>query len=428
MPQIIVRPRRAAVLGAGFGGLLAAAALSGVVDEVVVIERDRLPDEAVARRGVPQSAQLHNLLHPAHRDAEALVPGFVAALLAAGATRASVASDTDVFEIGRWMPKRDLGLAILSVDRPTIDHVLRGFVCALPNVEIRDRRTVTGLDVLDGSVAGVLTSTAEGAEDRIDADLVVDALGATSPVDRFLGDRGMQVPVEQREVAQWYCTCAFERPAELHGSSRYLLILPSAMCSRGGLASPVGTSGLSVSVSGISADKPPSDHDEYLRYAASLEDPALYELLVRCRPLTKPSLFRKMRVIWRHYERAEHPIVGLLPIGDAFANLNPLQGQGMSVAAMQATALASTARASTERRALTTEYLRRAAEPIRKAWDLAAITGPAGEERLPWSYLSALADRFETDADLHNLYVRVWHLLEPVDRLTSPDVRNRIVG
>jgi len=44
----------AVVVGAGIAGLTAARTLADRFDRVVVLDRDRLPDDPVPRRGVPQ--------------------------------------------------------------------------------------------------------------------------------------------------------------------------------------------------------------------------------------------------------------------------------------------------------------------------------------------------------------------------------------
>ncbi|WP_207922542.1 hypothetical protein [Micromonospora sp. KC606] len=62
---------RAVVIGASMGGLLAARALRERYAEMILLDRDDLPDEAISRRGVPQGRQLHVLLArpvPAHRS------------------------------------------------------------------------------------------------------------------------------------------------------------------------------------------------------------------------------------------------------------------------------------------------------------------------------------------------------------------------
>ncbi|NMO55252.1 hypothetical protein HH310_29215 [Actinoplanes sp. TBRC 11911] len=47
---------KAYVIGASLAGLLAASALAGRFDQVVVLDRDKLPDRAAPRRGVPPKA------------------------------------------------------------------------------------------------------------------------------------------------------------------------------------------------------------------------------------------------------------------------------------------------------------------------------------------------------------------------------------
>jgi 2-polyprenyl-6-methoxyphenol hydroxylase-like FAD-dependent oxidoreductase len=54
--------KRAIVIGASMGGLLAARALADHYGEVIVVERDALPDAYEPRKGVPQGRHLHGLL------------------------------------------------------------------------------------------------------------------------------------------------------------------------------------------------------------------------------------------------------------------------------------------------------------------------------------------------------------------------------
>ena len=49
----------AVVIGASIAGLLAARALSDYYEKVVVLDRDRLPDDPVARSGVPHMRHSH---------------------------------------------------------------------------------------------------------------------------------------------------------------------------------------------------------------------------------------------------------------------------------------------------------------------------------------------------------------------------------
>ena len=53
---------RAIVVGGGLGGLSAARALSDRFRQVVILDRDELPDDATPRPGVPQGKHPHGLL------------------------------------------------------------------------------------------------------------------------------------------------------------------------------------------------------------------------------------------------------------------------------------------------------------------------------------------------------------------------------
>ena len=67
---------RAVIIGAGMAGLAAAGALVGRFDDVIVLERDRLPERPEWRLGAPQGQHVHALLTagqraPGHRGGPA---------------------------------------------------------------------------------------------------------------------------------------------------------------------------------------------------------------------------------------------------------------------------------------------------------------------------------------------------------------------
>jgi 2-polyprenyl-6-methoxyphenol hydroxylase-like FAD-dependent oxidoreductase len=76
---------RAIVVGGGLGGLSAARALSDRFRQVVILDRDELPDDAAARPGVPQGKHPHGLLGGGLKALEQLFPGFGNELRRAGA-------------------------------------------------------------------------------------------------------------------------------------------------------------------------------------------------------------------------------------------------------------------------------------------------------------------------------------------------------
>jgi glycine/D-amino acid oxidase-like deaminating enzyme len=75
------------VIGAGMGGLAAAAVLSDHFEHVTVVERDLLSREALPRPGTPQSYHPHGLLRGGPETLCALFPGFELDLCQAGAVK-----------------------------------------------------------------------------------------------------------------------------------------------------------------------------------------------------------------------------------------------------------------------------------------------------------------------------------------------------
>jgi len=398
------------VVGAGMAGIAAAAALRVAGHTVTIVERDPLAFDAAPRRGVPQGHQLHNLLTRAQRHLEDLLPGFRDALLAEGAGEAGVSEETYVFEFGVEMPRRDLGMRLMCAPRPTIEHVARRLLLDGDGVTIVDGTQVEGLAVEEGQVSGVAVLR-DGRRGHLPAKLVVDASGTRAAGMRWLRAAGWsEPPVQASRIERWYVSTQVLRPREWVGRDAFWMIFPTAPRTRGGLVAPVESDRWYVSFSGGAGDEPPRTMADLRRYARTLEAPWIAELLEAGQPLTAPHRFRKPTATWRRYDLVGDPLSGLLPIGDAVASLNPLFGQGMSVAAWQAAELArllaEPAHAGEADVALTRGYLKHAAEPCRAAWRL-------GEEIEPPSPEAArtLAGELTADEALHREYVRSWHLV-----------------
>lgn len=378
-----------------------------------------MPTDATARRGVPQGDHLHNLLTRAQRHLEDLIPGFGASLRAEGASVAKVSLDTYVYELGVVMPRRDLGLELVSAPRPMIDHVARRqVVTGDRGVQVLDESSVTGIMVADGVVEGVTVESGR-ARRAIDADLVIDASGAGTRASRWLEDVGFPVPaVQDQERGQWYATTTFERPAEWVGDPTFFLVFPTSPNRRGGLVSPLGPAHWTVSVNGRRPDPVPRTIDDVLDHVRTLEDPAIARVLDRARCIGDMYAFRRVTAHWRRYDTLDAPLPGFLPLGDAIASLNPLYGQGMSIAAWQAHLLRDIL-TETDRTAvldlhnLTVQYLHAAASAIDWAWDLGALIDQELEAR------PKLVQRIFDDPEVHRHYLAVWHLLEPASSLGS---------
>ena len=129
--------KTAVVVGAGIGGLSAAAALARQFSEVIVLDRDTLPEGAQARLGAGQGAHIHQLLKAGEQSLERLLPGITQDFYKAGAKEMRVGRDVKVFDFGGWMDECDAGFSVTSLSRPAYEATLRKRAAALPGVSIR---------------------------------------------------------------------------------------------------------------------------------------------------------------------------------------------------------------------------------------------------------------------------------------------------
>jgi len=148
----------AVVLGGSAAGLCAAGALSAHFDQVLVLERDELPAEAVHRRGVPQSKHPHFLLNSGRRAIGELFPGFENDLIAAGGLHLMPSMDAAYLDREGWSARKRSAMTMIYGSRILIERVLRDKVRELADVTIREGVTVCGLTTTKDQVIGVETA------------------------------------------------------------------------------------------------------------------------------------------------------------------------------------------------------------------------------------------------------------------------------
>lgn len=341
-PARTPKPRaHALVVGAGVSGLLSARVLSESFDRVTLVERDALPDDAVARKGVPQSRHLHSLAARGSEILEGLFPGFDAELAAAGCPLLDQAADAVTALAPGRLPRFHSGITMRAASRALVERRIRARLERNPKIGFLPGREVVGLLPGSRGVSGVRTRLREGGSvEEIGADLVVDASGAGSRAPRWLEEMGYGAPRETVVDARLgYATRWYRVPEDFPGDWTGVAVLPGwPETTRGGTLRRVEGDLWTAVLIGTGGDYPPTDPEEFLAFAASLHSPAIHDAIKEAEPASPVYGYRRTANRLRHYERTRLP-GNFLVAGDAACVLNPSYGQGMTAAALSAMAL-----------------------------------------------------------------------------------------
>ncbi|MEW2579132.1 NAD(P)/FAD-dependent oxidoreductase [Streptomyces syringium] len=337
------RVRRAVVLGGGMAGMLAASALAGRADEVVVVDRDRMPAGAGARKGLPQARHAHLLMAGGARAVETLLPGTIDRWAAAGARRVGVPAGLVVLGPHGWFPRRPETHFMMACTRDLLDLVVREQVLARPGITLREGTEAVGLTGGAGRVTGVrVRDTGADAAETIEAGLVVDACGRGSRAARLLVELGLPAVREETvDAGLVYATRIFRAPA---GSENFPLVTVQAdararVPGRGATLVPIEGGRWLVTASGTRGGEPSREAEAFEPFLRTLRHPLIADLIAGAEPLTDVYLTRSTVNRRRYFERLPVWPEGFVVLGDALAQFNPVYGQGMSVAAQSAVAL-----------------------------------------------------------------------------------------
>ncbi|MFD4395906.1 FAD-dependent monooxygenase [Kitasatospora sp. NPDC058397] len=336
----------AVVIGGGLAGTVAAWALRGFAERIVVVERDRYPAEPTFRAGVPQGRHAHLVLEAGHRALEEMMPGINQELTEAGATRVAVSGDLKWLSSAGWMAQYPAQLAFLSCTRPVLDKAVLDRVRAEPSIEFLEGADVVGLLGSARTVTGVKVRDRgpERSEVReIPAELVVDAAGRTTSVPDWLAELGHPpVPEERVDAGVAYSSRLFHRPAGVDIGYKAIYVQTKAPdAPHLGVLLPVEGDRWIVSVAGMRGAEPEPGEAGFTKQLARLRDPSIREALQQAEPAGEVRGFVPGPGIRRHYERSAPD--GLVVVGDAASTFNPVYGQGVTVALFCARELRRTA-------------------------------------------------------------------------------------
>jgi 2-polyprenyl-6-methoxyphenol hydroxylase-like FAD-dependent oxidoreductase len=440
---------RAVVIGASMAGLLAARVLSEHFGEVVVVERDRLPDGPEFRNGVPQSRHAHALLRSGLEVLDRLFPGFSADLEAAGAVRLEPPRDLPWLNSAGWSGRFSAGVLVLSSSRELTESLVRDRLRATPNVAFRTRSEVIGLTAAQDRATGVLIRDRDGSRPdsvpatALTADMVVEASGRMSKVPDWLDQLGFERPRQTMINSHLGYASRVFRPARRF-DWKGLLIGATPDSPTGGGVFPLEGDRWMVTLGGYGrSHQPPIDEAGYRDFIRNLKTPVLFQALREAEPLGPIYGYARTENVRRHYEQLSQRLDRLVVVGDAACCFNPIYGQGMSVAGSEALALDACLRKPAGGGSLdgiTASAQKAIASAGNDAWlmatgeDLKYPTTEGGREgtsrieRTIQRYIQRVLLRSNHDVVVCRAFTRVAHLLDPPSALFKPNVVVRVLA
>ncbi|MEV8511462.1 hypothetical protein [Dactylosporangium sp. NPDC051484] len=425
---------RAVVIGGSLAGMAAARALAEHFASVVVIERDELADDTEPRRGVPQGGHGHVLLVAGQRALDTLFPGLMAELVAAGAVEFDPGMDLSFFRFGAIWPRVRTQLRLVTASRPMLERAVRRRVRALAGVEVRTGIAVSAL-VGDGErITGVRLDD----DTVLDAGVVVDCSGRGGRSQQWLRDLGHREPrVTEMKIGVGYATRLYRRrPTDL-GDARAAFALPDPPSElRAGLALPIEGDRWVVSLGGWHSAFP-RDEAAFAAHAASLPHPGLAGIVADGEALSDITVCTLPVSRRRHFEELHGAPAGYLALGDAVCSFNPIYGQGMTCAAIEAVELGRLLeRHAAVTATLSLEYHRRAARVVATPWRFAsggdfAYPQTAGVRPRGVALVNAYARRVQlasmVNQDVRQVFTSVQHLIMDPAALSTPAMVARVL-
>jgi flavin-dependent dehydrogenase len=432
---------KAIVIGGGMAGLLSARVLSEYYAEVIIIEKDDLPAKPEIRAGTPQAFHPHRFTPRGKMIVERLFPGFNDELLTCGATSTQnkIIHQTNQYgSLEMPNPENDA-----TFSRALLEWVCRQRVKKISNVKFLTKVDVIGLLMTSDQavVTGVHVRARGqlGQQKTLGADLVIDTSGRSSKLGKWLQHLGFDVPSPDiLKVSLGYSTRHYKIPSHL--SVKWDVIRIEGDASNRTLTGVFSTIENNIAETVLycpGGHYPTTNIDEYEQEIAKLANPLIAEVLQELEPITAPRGYRVTELFRQHFEEMEQWPSGLLVLGDAFCNVDPIFGQGITIAAIEVEMLESCLREQRNRPLPNFErnILQKMNEIVEPAWWLNCAAD------LPWQGVSyvgkplkgiefaqkyfALYMKHATtkhNFELYGLYWAVNSLLLPLNTIINPQI------
>ncbi len=434
--------KTAIVIGSSIAGLLTARVLSKHFQSVTLVERDKVEDQPIARKGQPHTRHLHGLLVHGLQTLCEYFPDLLDGLRSSGNEELDMGLSMRWFCNGNYRTRFEFGWKSLSTSRPFLEWQIRRRVLALPQIRLVDEHSVLKLLATGDSrrITGVELAKRESKDkaQALFADLIVDASGRGSVTPRWLQALGYAKPEESTVTCgAGYTSRLYERNAQDPNGKEWVFITPEAPNEyRAGGAFPIENNRWIVSLGGWHGNHAPADEAGFMAYAKSLPAPDVYDIIKRSLPASDIVVHKFPASQRRHYEKLRNFPEGYLVLGDAVCSFNPLYGQGMTAAILQAKELD---RLLENRRGNLVGLYKPYFTSIARIIDIPWRTAVGEDFRFPETkgkkapgtdlinaYVAKVHRATHHDPIVGNMFLRVMNLMAPPTSLFHPQILWRV--
>ncbi|MDM5267705.1 FAD-dependent oxidoreductase [Bacillus wiedmannii] len=366
---------KAIVIGGSIAGKLAAKALSSTFKEVIIIEAGESWNGKSSRKRVPQSNHPHVLLKGGEKAIEELFPNSTNELIEAGSIINNFTRDLKWHQFGLWKQPFTGEVHMIQQSRHLLEWHIQKRIHQISNITIKFGTLVEGLlvDRKLNKVCGVKVKYLEtDTQEEVHADLVVDASGFGSKSIEWLREYEIEVQEEKVRIDLFYATKMFKLKENEKLDCCNVLMSPSFPDNPYGvLIQTIEDNRYFVTFSGYANEKAPQTDDEFYDFAENLSISNVTDFLNKAEGITDIKTYKIPYQVRRRFDLVNNVPEGLLVVGDAQCRFDPVFGQGVSVAAMEAHQLQLLLQGRKQLdKTFTQQFYKKAANIIETPWDM----------------------------------------------------------
>lgn len=319
------------ILGGGFAGILTAHMLSQHFNKISIIERCDLTLDQIKTR-LPQSVHLHVLMKQGQILLEKLIPNIFEEIKQHHTPEIDWANDTKWYGPFGCYPHYSSTVKTTLFSRIFLDQILLKKMFDLKNIAII-KGHVHSLQQKNGHVYSVKYINNDTIS-ILHGDLIIDARGKNAQSKKLLSQLGYQTPsptILETNIAYASRFYQFNDKRPFDFKQLYLQTKPGKI-TKGIVISPIENNKVVVTALGLGKDRPERDENAFISFLNDLPCEELKGYLSILHPISAINTYRNFKNCHYYFGKTKKWPLGYIVIGDAACVLNPVYGQGMTLA------------------------------------------------------------------------------------------------